>query len=192
MTATRRARARAAGRRGPAPPCGSPGTEVPRRQPIRDRQGPDVAVRPVSDRRGAWLASLHHQIRSNGRTVQTCPGVAVLWGDVPGLLSSVGSWPRSWQQSAHMEVMSARTDLPIQATHPPRHCLVSRAAPAGSDCRPAPGPLCDRGGHRPHAPKTPKPTRSHRAHGAPRRADARPCRPPARPAAAPMASCPTP
>jgi len=30
-----------------------------------------------------------------------------------------------WQQSAHVAVMSASTDLPIQATHPPRHCLVS-------------------------------------------------------------------
>src|SRR6266487_135391 len=63
--------------------------------------------------RPAWHLDL--LIRSNGRTVQTCPGVAVLWGDVPGLSSSVGSWPRSWQQfwqqSAHMAVMSARTDL---------------------------------------------------------------------------------
>jgi hypothetical protein len=32
-----------------------------------------------------------HLLRSNGRTVQTCPGVAVLWGDVPGLSSFVGS-----------------------------------------------------------------------------------------------------
>jgi|SRR5215475_8451892 len=38
-------------------------------------------------------------IRSLGRTVQICPGVAVLWGDVPGLSSFVGGWPRSWQQS---------------------------------------------------------------------------------------------
>src|SRR5689334_23221091 len=30
-----------------------------------------------------------------------------------------------WQQSAHVAVMSAPTDLPIQATHPPRHCPVS-------------------------------------------------------------------
>src|SRR5437762_3351496 len=36
----------------------------------------------------------HSQIRSYGRTVQTYPGVTVLWGDVPGLSSSVGSWPR--------------------------------------------------------------------------------------------------
>ena len=37
-------------------------------------------------------------IRSYGRTVQTCPGVAAFWGDVPGPSSFVGSWPRSWQQ----------------------------------------------------------------------------------------------
>ena len=38
-------------------------------------------------------------IRSYGRTVQTCPGVAVLWGDVPGPSSCIGSWLWSWQQS---------------------------------------------------------------------------------------------
>jgi hypothetical protein len=57
-------------------------------------------------------------IRSNGQTVQTCPGVAVLWGDVPGPSSFASSWPRSWrqfwQQSARMAVMSARADLPSQ------------------------------------------------------------------------------
>src|SRR6266480_5439856 len=37
-------------------------------------------------------------IRSHGRTVtvQTCPGVAAPWGNVPGLSSFLGSWPRSW------------------------------------------------------------------------------------------------
>jgi hypothetical protein len=39
-----------------------------------------------------------HVIRSHGQTVQTCPGVAACWGDVPGLSFRVGSWLRSWQQ----------------------------------------------------------------------------------------------
>ena len=37
-------------------------------------------------------------IRSNGQTVQTCPGVAVLWADVLGPSYRVCSWPWSWQQ----------------------------------------------------------------------------------------------
>jgi hypothetical protein len=63
-----------------------------------------------------------------GPSVEACLGAAVLWGDVPGLSSlsvaghghgsTFGSSWRIWRQ------MSARPDLPIQATHPPRHCRV--------------------------------------------------------------------
>ena len=102
-----------------------PGTEIQdlARSP---EQGPDLWLR--------WRARRDsnpqpHKSVASGRTVQTCPGVAVLWGDVPGLSSFVVSWPRSWQQSwqqsSHMAAMSARTDLPIQATHPSRHCLAN-------------------------------------------------------------------
>jgi len=38
------------------------------------------------------------QIRTHGQVVQSCPGVAVVWADIPALSSCVCSWPWSWQQ----------------------------------------------------------------------------------------------
>ncbi len=75
-----------------------------------------AATLPVSDR-GCPLRLLSSgtqrardlQIRSNGRIVHTCPGVAVLWGYVPGVSSFVGSWPRSWQHCWQQSSARSRT-----------------------------------------------------------------------------------
>lgn len=71
--------------------CPRVAVTIPDRPPDRARVGHD----PV--------------IRSNGRTVHTCPGVAVFWGYVPGVSSFVGSWPRSWQHCWQHSSARSRT-----------------------------------------------------------------------------------
>ena len=44
-------------------------------------------------------------------TVQTCPGVAVLWADVPGPSYRVCSWPWTWQQFWRRSATSASGGL---------------------------------------------------------------------------------
>jgi hypothetical protein len=71
--------------------CPRVAVTIPDRPPDRARVGHD----PV--------------IRSNGRTVHPCPGVAVFWGYVPGVSSFVGSWPRSWQHCWQQSSARSRT-----------------------------------------------------------------------------------
>jgi hypothetical protein len=46
----------------------------------------------------AWTGERDLLIRRSGQIVQTCPGLAACWADIPGPSLRVGSWPWSWQQ----------------------------------------------------------------------------------------------
>ena len=67
--------------------------------------------RPMTTRGSVFNRRQGVSFAVDNLTVQTCPGVAVLWADVPGPSYRVCSWPWTWQQFWRRSATSASGGL---------------------------------------------------------------------------------